>query len=248
MLKKNYKLYGAAFTIIAIFLGHEKAYAMHIMEGFLPPLWAAIWFVAAFPFLFRGLRGIQKITEEHPNIKLLLALCGAFAFVLSSLKLPSVGGSSSHPTGVGLGAILFGPSVTSILALIVLLFQAILLAHGGLTTLGANVFSMGIAGPFVSYGTFKILNKHGASKGLSVFMAAALGNLVTYAMTSIQLGLAFPTEAGILAAVVKFLGVFAITQIPLAICEGLLTAVVYNLLTTYSHNELEELTLIRGVK
>ena len=43
-------------------------------------------------------------------------------------------------TGTGLGAILFGPSAVSILGLIVLLFQAILLAHGGLTTIGANTF------------------------------------------------------------------------------------------------------------
>ena len=78
---------------------------------------------------------------------MLLGLCGAFAFVLSSLKIPSVTGSCSHPTGVGLAAILFGPSVACIMALIVLLFQALLLAHGGLTTLGANVFSMGVAGP-----------------------------------------------------------------------------------------------------
>ncbi len=30
------------------------------------------------------------------------------------------------------------------------------LAHGGLTTLGANTFSMAIAGPFVSYGVYKL--------------------------------------------------------------------------------------------
>ena len=63
---------------------------------------------------------------------MLLALCGAFAFVLSALKIPSATGSCSHPTGVGLGAILFGPAATAVLGLIVLLFQALLLAHGGL--------------------------------------------------------------------------------------------------------------------
>ena len=65
-------------------------------------------------------------------------------FVISSLKIPSVTGSCSHMTGTGLGAILFGPTAAGVLGLIVLLFQAILLAHGGLTTLGANTFSMAI--------------------------------------------------------------------------------------------------------
>lgn len=35
----------------------------------------------------------------------------------------------------------------AVLGTITLLFQALLLAHGGLTTLGANVFSMAIAAP-----------------------------------------------------------------------------------------------------
>lgn len=60
----------------------------------------------------------------------LVAMAGAFVFVLSSLKIPSVTGSCSHMTGTGLGAVLFGPAATSVLGIIVLLFQAILLAHG----------------------------------------------------------------------------------------------------------------------
>ena len=59
-------------------------------------------------------------------------------------------------TGTGLGAILFGPSTVSILGIIVLVFQAVLLAHGGLTTLGANTFSMAIAGPLFSFGIYKL--------------------------------------------------------------------------------------------
>ena len=56
----------------------------------------------------------------------MLALSGAFIFILSSLKIPSVTGSSSHPTGVGLGTAMFGPSVISVLGTICLLFQALL--------------------------------------------------------------------------------------------------------------------------
>ena len=82
---------------------------------------------------------------------MLIAMVDAFAFVLSALKIPSVTGSCSHPTGVGLVAILFGPLVMSVLGLIVLIFQALLLAHGGITTLGANTFSMAVVDPRVSY-------------------------------------------------------------------------------------------------
>jgi cobalt/nickel transport system permease protein len=42
------------------------------------------------------------------------------------------------------------------------------------------------------------------------------------------------------------MGVFAVTQIPLAISEGLLTVVVFNLLMAYNHDELQELAVTGG--
>src|SRR3954449_6688174 len=75
--------------------------SMHIMEGYLPPIHAAAWTVAAAPFVVAGVRRIGRIIEDHPETKLLLATSGAFAFVLSALKIPSVTGSCSHPTGAG---------------------------------------------------------------------------------------------------------------------------------------------------
>lgn len=217
----------------------STAFAMHIMEGFLPPVWAAVWYAAMIPFVVVGLSSIKKLIREDPSNKMLLGFVGAFAFVLSALKLPSVTGSCSHPTGVGLGAILFGPWVMSVIGMIVLLFQALLLAHGGLTTLGANTFSMAIVGPFVSYATYKLAKKMGASRSIAVFLAAALGDLMTYVVTSFQLAIAFPAEVGGFAAsFTKFIGIFALTQVPLAISEGLLTVIVVNLLSAYDSNTL----------
>lgn len=224
----------AAFMLV---LAPTVSGAMHIMEGFLPVKWAVIWYVLFIPFFVIGLKNITKVVKEQPKKKLLLALCGAFVFVLSALKIPSVTGSCSHPTGVGLASILFGPSVTVVLGTIVLLFQALLLAHGGITTLGANAFSMAIFGPIVSYVIWKLL-KDKVNRNVVVFLAAALGDLATYTLTSLQLGLAFPDPVGGFAvSAVKFLGIFFITQIPIAIAEGLLTTIIYNFI---SENEDEE--------
>lgn len=211
--------------------------AMHIMEGFLPVKWAIAWYVLFIPFFVIGLKNITKVVKEQPKKKLLLALCGAFVFVLSALKIPSVTGSCSHPTGVGLAAILFGPSVTVVLGTIVLLFQALLLAHGGLTTLGANAFSMAIFGPIISYVIWKLLGNK-INKNVAVFLAASIGDLATYTLTSLQLGLAFPDPVGGFAvSAAKFLGIFFLTQVPIAIAEGLLTTIIYNFIT---ENEEEE--------
>jgi len=222
-----------------------NVYAMHIMEGFLPLKWCFFWGVITLPFLIIGMFSINKTVKHRPEMKMLLGLAGAFAFVLSALKIPSVTGSCSHPTGVGLGAVLFGPTTMSVLGCIVLIFQALLLAHGGLSTLGANTFSMAVAGPFVAYLVYRLCLKLRAPSWLGVFLAAALGDLLTYITTSLQLALAFPAEVGGFAAsFMKFTGIFALTQVPLAISEGLLTVVIFNLLTVHNRRELQELSVI----
>lgn len=222
----------------------KKAAAMHIMEGFLPIEWAIFWWAVSLPFIILGLRSIRKTIVENPESKMMLGLSGAFAFVLSALKIPSVTGSCSHPTGVGLGAVLFGPLAMSVMGSIVLLFQSLLLAHGGLTTLGANAFSMAIVGPFIAYGIYKGATKIGLNFSFAVFLAAALGDLGTYVITSIQLALAFPSEVGgFFASFGKFASIFALTQIPLAISEGILTVLVMNFLKKYNVSELKALRL-----
>ena len=231
----NMRLLAALTAVLG--LSTVSASAMHIAEGYLPKAWAFGWMAVCVPFVAAGFLSIRRKVERSPKAKVLLAMCGAFAFVLSALKIPSVTGSCSHPTGVGLGAILFGPTATTILGLIVLLFQALLLAHGGLTTLGANVFSMAIAGPIVSWLVYKLLRKAKAPAAVAVFAAAALGDLFTYVVTSVQLGV-------INGGMVKFLTIFAVTQIPLAIAEGLLTVVIFNVLEKYSKTELHELQVL----
>ncbi|TSI06700.1 energy-coupling factor ABC transporter permease [Lysinibacillus sp. BW-2-10] len=235
----------AYFTIVLLFIP-KQAYAMHIMEGFLPIGWAIFWFALCLPFLVKGVKAIRTVVKENPETKLLLALSGAFTFVLSALKIPSVTGSCSHPTGVGLGSILFGPFVMSVLGSIVLLFQSLLLAHGGLTTLGANIFSMAIVGPLIAIGVFKLATKWGLSFSVTVFLAAMLGDLGTYVMTSFQLALAFPAEVGGFAASFqKFSSIFALTQVPLAVSEGLLTVMIMNFIQKYNMSELIKLRILK---
>lgn len=219
---------------------------MHIAEGFLPAGHAVGWTIAAAPFVVHGARAVVKEVRENPESTLLLGAAGAFTFVLSAIKLPSVTGSSSHPTGTGVGAILFRPPVMALLGTVVLLFQALLLAHGGLTTLGANAFAMAVVGPWAGYAAYRLTRATGAGLLPAVFAGVALADLATYVTTSVQLALAFPdASTGVLGALGKFLGVFALTQIPLAIGEGLLGVLLFRVLTVNARPELERLGVLR---
>ena len=241
MSKKQKKIIALASMFALTFGIVPNVSAMHIMEGYLPGGFCV-------PFLIAGFMSIKKTLNEHRNLITLLAMSGAFVFVISSLKIPSVTGSCSHMTGTGLGAILFGPSAVSILGIIVLLFQAILLAHGGLTTLGANTFSMAIAGPFVSYGIFYICKKCKVNRYVSIFLAATLGDLFTYCVTAVQMALAHHADTTIMGAMGKFMLVFAPTQLPLAIIEGVITVLIIMGLETYAKPELRTIGFLKEAK
>lgn len=240
MTKKQKGILRISIAVAALLAVCPAVHAMHIMEGYLSPGFCIAWGVLCIPFVIKGFFTLKQMYAKNPKMITMLAMAGAYIFVLSALKIPSVTGSCSHMTGTGLSAMLFGPCVTSILGIIVLLFQAILLAHGGLTTLGANTFSMAIAGPIVTFGIYHLCKKCNLNKRVSAFLAAALGDLFTYCVTSVQLAVAYPAEhGGIGVSVVEFLGVFAPTQLPLAVVEGLLTVMILIALENYAKQELK---------
>ena len=218
---------------------------MHVMEGFLPGPWWQIWFALSIPVVVYGIYKLNRLVKENRELLPLLAVAGAFIFVLSALKLPSVTGSCSHPTGTGLAAILFGPAITAVLGMIVLLYQALFLAHGGLTTLGANVFSMGIVGPVVAYTIYKVGMKLNLNFYLVVFLAATLGDWATYVVTSVELALAFPADTGgFMTSFKAFATIFAVTQIPLAIIEGAITALIFKYIIQVRSDMLAKLNVL----
>lgn len=207
---------------------------MHIMEGYLDPIWCLVWFIIMAPFFYFGVVKLRQILRDHPEQKMMVALSGAFIFLISSLKLPSVTGSSAHPTGTGIAVVFYGVGVCAVLSTIVLVFQALLIAHGGFTTLGANCVSMGIIGPLVGLIFWKILRKANVGVFISMFVAAAFADFITYVVTAIQMALnVFTTNnANFVDAFVDFMSVYAVTQIPLAIIEGLVLGMFAQYLVT----------------
>ena len=145
----------AAIMALGLVLWPTPAQAMHLSEGILPIEWAGLWFLVAAPFVYGGLWTIKRRRAEDPRAMTLVAMVGAAIFVISCMPVPIPWiGTCSHPCGTGLGALLIGPGPTVVVASIALLLQALLLAHGGLTTLGANIVSMGVVGAFGAYGVF----------------------------------------------------------------------------------------------
>ena len=80
---------------------------------------------------------------------------------------------------------------------------------------------------------------------MSIFLAAGLGDLFTYCVTAFQLAAAHHADVSIGGAFAKFLAVFAPTQIPLAVIEGILTVLIIAALETYAKPELRAAGFIK---
>ncbi len=213
-------------TAAAILLAQPaQAFAMHISEGILPAFWAVLWYAIAIPFVALGLRELQRRSEIFPYFKPLVGLVGAAVFLISCMPIPvPTAGTCSHPSGTGLAAILIGPGLTVVVASIALTLQALFLAHGGLTTLGANIVSMGVAGAYVGYGAYWIIRRLGLPWVMAAFLAGLLSDWATYAMTSVELAAALHGGGSFSAMLSLILLAFVPTQLPLGILEGILCA------------------------
>jgi cobalt/nickel transport system permease protein len=201
------------------------AFAMHISEGLLPAPWAILWYAAALPFVAWGLRDLRRRSETAPQFKPLVGLVGAAVFLISCMPIPVPGtGTCSHPCGTGIAAILIGPGLTVVVASIALTLQALFLAHGGLTTLGANVVSMGVAGAYAGYGIWWIGRRMGIPWIAAAFLAGLLSDWATYATTAFELAAALHGGVSLTTMFSLILVAFVPTQLPLGILEGLLCA------------------------
>ncbi|MDP2156133.1 MAG: energy-coupling factor ABC transporter permease [Nitrospirota bacterium] len=204
---------------------------MHISEGILPFNWAALWFVVAAPFVAVGLRRLKKLSAVDLSFKPLVGLMAAVVFIISCMPVPvPTAGTCSHPCGTGMSGILLGPTISVLLTAVALLIQALFLAHGGLSTWGADIVSMGVMGSFAGYLTFKVLRSIRVNIAVAAFMAGLFADWATYLTTSVELASGIRGEDAFMPLFWKIFIAFIPTQLPLGILEGAITAGMVTLL------------------
>jgi cobalt/nickel transport system permease protein len=200
---------------------------MHIEDGILSAEACAGWYTATVAFVVPGIYEIKRRIRENLAYKPFLAMMGVAVFVISAMHLPvPVTGSCSHPCGTALAAILIGPFATAVISTIVLFFQAVFFGHGGITTIGANTFSMGICGGLSGYVFWKVLRAVDAPVWLAAGVAGFIGDLVTYLVAAFELALSLHGHVPLMKQWMIFFMGYAPTQLPLAIGEALFTAAV----------------------
>ena len=217
----------AVVTATFFFMMAEDSYGLDIVQGGLPGIQCAIWAVISIPVVIYGIICVVRALKKSKRNITMMGLAGSFVFVLSALRIPAVPECCSHMAGTGMGAIMFGPFVTSVMGAVVLILQAIFVNRGGFATIGANLFSLGIAGPVAAYFSYRLFTAKRINHKKAIFFATFIGNMGTCVTTAIQLAISNPealANSGL--AFLNYMGHFLPTQIPLAIAEGILTVLV----------------------
>lgn len=201
---------------------------MHISEGILTGQSMAATLAAGGLAVAWGSTRVTALIKDEPQRKPLLAMAGAFIFLLSLTPFPAAPGTTTHPCGTPLAAILLGPGPTVVLAALSLLLQALFFAHGGLSSLGANTINLGLLGGLTGWMVYKMARKSGLGLFASGALAGFFGDVMVYAGAGGMLGshLAFfgHTPQHDLAGYLKLIyGAYLPIQTPLAIGEALLT-------------------------
>jgi cobalt/nickel transport system permease protein len=204
---------------------------MHISEGILPFSWALFWFLASTPFLALGLRTLARRSEADLASKPLVGMVAAVVFVISCMPIPvPLAGTCSHPCGTGLAAVLLGPALGVVAAAVALLIQALFLSHGGLSTWGANLFSMGVMGSFAGYAAFRGLRLAGLGLVAAAFGAGLVADWATYAGTAMIMAAGIRGASPFWPLAANIALAFVPTQLPLGLVEGAITAGMVSLL------------------
>jgi cobalt/nickel transport system permease protein len=211
----------------AIALAPRPAFAMHIAEGIITG-WPVLGYtLIGFALMAIGAQGIKKFQREFPERRPLVGMGAAIIFFISLIPIPAFTGTTSHPCGTPLVAILLGPRVTFALTGISLVLQAAFFAHGGFGTWGANLLALGFAGGTVGWSAFWLARWMGLPILVAGFAGGLLGDIATYALSGVVLAMALVTAPHPQYDFVTYLAViyaaYAPIQLPIAIGEMLVT-------------------------
>jgi len=149
---------------------------MHIPDGYLSPSTCAALYAASAPFWYVSVQRMKRLagTRMIP----LISVFAAFSFVIMMFNLPLPGGTTGHAIGIGIAAIVLGPWGAIAAISIALAIQALFFGDGGLTTLGANCFNMGVVGSLTAYATYRIVAVNSGLRSSRRVVAAALAGYI----------------------------------------------------------------------
>ena len=196
---------------------------MHMADSLLSPAVGVACAVAAAGVLVYSARNFAAEPEHDAKIPL-AGVLGAFVFAGQMLNFAVPGtGSSGHIGGGLLLAALLGPYAAFLTIAAVLVVQCLFFQDGGILALGCNVLNLGLWPCLLGLPLFRMLRglqtpawRHTMAAVAAVVVGLELGafGVVVETLLSGRTELPFKAFAPLMAGI----------HLPIAICEGVMTA------------------------
>ena len=161
---------------------------MHIPDNYLSPTTCAVLAVAAAPVVGLSITKVKAQLKENKELAPMLGIAASLSFLLMMFNVPVPGGTTAHAVGGVLLSIFIGPYAASLALSVALLLQALLFGDGGILALGANIFNMAIAMPFVGYSVYNFFRKQNHETA-GVLVGSYVGINVAAFLTAVELGI-----------------------------------------------------------
>ena len=160
---------------------------MHIPDNYLSPQTCAVMTVVTIPILYMCKERVKKnLSTDHLPA---LGIAAALSFLLMMFNIPVIGGTTAHAIGGVLFAVLLGPEAACLAISGALLIQALFFCDGGIVALGANIFNIAIAMPFVGFTFYKLAKRWDVPTTLAVGLASYVGINVAAFLTAFEFGI-----------------------------------------------------------
>ncbi|MBU2603066.1 MAG: energy-coupling factor ABC transporter permease [Actinobacteria bacterium] len=128
---------------------------MHLPDGFLDTTTVIVTGAGALAALTYAVRRTSRELGERTVP--LLGVTAAFVFAAQMLNFPIAAGTSGHFLGAAFAAVVMGPWAAVVVLAVVVAVQAVGMADGGISALGANTLNMAVVAVFVGYGAHRAL-------------------------------------------------------------------------------------------
>ncbi|MHA1405579.1 MAG: energy-coupling factor ABC transporter permease [Candidatus Helarchaeota archaeon] len=164
---------------------------MHTPDGILEP-WIWITFlIVSIAMIALSIYKLGKSDYDMDKMIPFIGIMAAFIFAAQFVNFPVALTVSGHLVGGALVAVLLSPWAGLIVMTLVLLVQ-MLFGDGGVTTIGVNIFNMGIIGCFLGFiivtGLVKAL-KGKISDKLNLIISAGTASYIVVVLAAAWLGI-----------------------------------------------------------
>jgi cobalt/nickel transport system permease protein len=197
---------------------------MHIPDGYLDLRICVLFYILSGAFIVLAINRVGLRDEIIP----LYTSLAAIIFAAQMLDWPVPGGTTAHFTGGALAGIILGPWGGILVMTIVLVIQALVFGDGGILSLGANIWNMGIVAPLVGYTVYSSLRRYGyIASVMGAFIGGWLSSLTASFFAGLQLGLStiflYPITVTIPAMMLYHLGFGLIDGV---VCGGVVAYMI----------------------